>query len=98
MIRVVLPHHLRTLAGVGEEVTLALDGAATARAVLDALEARYPMLRGTMRDHVTLKRRAFVRFFVCAQDISLVPPVTRRPGGVAVGAEPFLVVGAIAGG
>jgi sulfur-carrier protein len=98
MIRVVLPHHLRTLAGVGEEVTLTLAGPATPRAVLDALEARYPMLRGTIRDHATLKRRAFVRFFACAQDISLESPDTPLPEAVAQGAEPFLVVGAIAGG
>ena len=98
MIRVVLPHHLRTLAGVGEEVTLTLDGAATPRAVLDALEARYPKLRGTMRDHVTHKRRAFVRFYACAQDISLDSPDTPLPAAVAQGTEPFLVVGAIAGG
>jgi molybdopterin synthase sulfur carrier subunit len=98
MIRVVLPHHLRTLAGVGEEVTVAVEGAATQRAVLDALEARYPMLRGTIRDHATLKRRAFVRFFACAQDVSLDPPDTPLPAAVAAGAEPFLVVGAIAGG
>jgi molybdopterin synthase sulfur carrier subunit len=98
MIRVVLPHHLRTLAGVGEEVTVAVEGAATQRAVLDALEARYPMLRGTIRDHGTLKRRAFVRFFACAQDVSLDPPDTPLPAAVAEGAEPFLVVGAIAGG
>jgi molybdopterin synthase sulfur carrier subunit len=98
MIRVVLPHHLRTLAGVGEEVTLALDGQATQRAVLDALETRYPMLRGTIRDHVTLKRRAFVRFFACAQDVSHEAPDAPLPDEVARGTEPFLVVGAIAGG
>jgi molybdopterin synthase sulfur carrier subunit len=98
MIRVVLPHHLRTLAGAGEEVTLAVDGAATQRAVLDALEARYPMLRGTIRDHDTLKRRAFLRFFACAQDVSLESPDAPLPESVAQGAEPFLVVGAIAGG
>ncbi len=98
MIRVVLPHHLRTLAGVGEEVTLAVEGEATQRAVLDALEARYPMLRGTIRDHVTLKRRAFVRFFACAQDVSHEAPDAPLPDAVAAGTEPFLVVGAIAGG
>ena len=98
MIRVVLPHHLRTLAGVGEEVTLALEGEATQRAVLDALEARYPMLRGTIRDHVTHKRRAFVRFFACAQDVSHEAPDAPLPDEVARGTEPFLVVGAIAGG
>lgn len=98
MIRVVLPHHLRTLAGVGEEVAVAVEGEATQRAVLDALEARYPMLRGTIRDHATLKRRAFVRFFACAQDVSLEPPDTPLPEAVARGTEPFLVVGAIAGG
>jgi molybdopterin synthase sulfur carrier subunit len=98
MIRVVLPHHLRTLAGVGEEVTLAIAGEVTQRTVLDALEARYPMLRGTIRDHGTLKRRAFVRFFACAQDVSLDPADAPLPQSVAQGTEPFLVVGAIAGG
>jgi sulfur-carrier protein len=98
MIRVVLPHHLRTLAGVGDEVRLAVEGDATQRTVLDALEARYPMLRGTIRDHGTLKRRAFVRFFACAQDISFEGPDAPLPDAVASGAEPLLVIGAIAGG
>jgi len=98
MIRVVLPYHLRTLANVGEEVALEVPAPVTQRAVLDALEARYPMLRGTIRDHDTLKRRAFLRFFVCGQDISLDPPEAPLPGAVATGGEPFLVVGAVAGG
>jgi hypothetical protein len=98
MIRLVLPYHLRTLANVGEEVSLDVDGPVTQRAVLDALEARYPVLRGTIRDHDTRKRRAFLRFFVCGQDISLDPPDTPLPGDIASGGEPFLVVGAVAGG
>ena len=98
MIRVVLPAHLRTLARVEDEVTLDLDGQATLRSVLDALEARYPMLRGTIRDHVTHKRRSFVRFFACEEDLSHEPPDTPLPDAVATGAEPFLVVGAMAGG
>ncbi len=98
MIRVVLPAHLRTLARVNGEVTLDLDGPVTQRAILDALEARYPMLRGTVRDHVTLKRRAFVRFFACEQDLSHESPDTPLPEAVATGAEPFLIVGAMAGG
>ena len=98
MIRVVLPAHLRTLARVGGEVTLDVEGPATLGAVLDALEARYPVLEGTMRDHVTRQRRAFVRFFACEQDLSHDPPDTPLPEAVASGAEPFLVVGAIAGG
>jgi molybdopterin synthase sulfur carrier subunit len=97
-IRVVLPTHLRTLAEVTGEVTLDVDGAATQRAVLDALEARYPMLRGTIRDHGTHRRRAFVRFFACEQDLSHDPPDTPLPEAVARGAEPFIVVGAMAGG
>ena len=98
MIRVVLPAHLRTLARVDGEVTLHVEGAVTLRAVLDALEAKYPMLRGTVRDHVTQERRAFVRFFACEGDLSHEPPDTPLPDAVARGAEPFLVVGAIAGG
>ena len=97
-IRVVLPAHLRSLAHVDDEVTLDLDGQATLRTVLDALEARYPMLRGTIRDHVTHQRRSFVRFFACEEDLSHEPPDTLLPEAVAIGAEPFLVVGAMAGG
>jgi sulfur-carrier protein len=98
MIRVVLPAHLRNLAGVNGEVTLDLQGQATLGSVLDALEAGYPVLRGTIRDHGTLKRRPFVRFFACEQDLSHEPPGTPLPDAVAAGAEPFLVVGAMAGG
>ena len=98
MIRVVLPAHLRTLARVDGEVKLDVEGQATQRAVLDALEDLYPMLRGTIRDHVTHKRRSFVRFFACEEDLSHEPPDTLLPEAVATGAEPFLVVGAMAGG
>jgi sulfur-carrier protein len=98
MIRVVLPAHLRTLARVDGEVKLDMDGCATQRSVLDALEARYPMLRGTIRDQVTQQRRAFVRFFACAEDLSHEPPDAPLPDAVAMGAEPLLVVGAMAGG
>ena len=98
MIRVVLPVHLRTLARVHGEVTLTLDGPATQRSVLDALEARYPMLRGTIRDQVTQERRAFVRFFACERDLSHERPDTPLPDAVAAGTEPFQVVGAMAGG
>jgi molybdopterin synthase sulfur carrier subunit len=98
MIRVILPAHLRTLARVDDEVTLDLDGQATLGSVLDALEARYPMLRGTIRDHVTHKRRSFVRFFACEADLSHEPPDFPLPDAVANGDEPFLVVGAMAGG
>ena len=98
MIRVVLPAHLRTLARVDGEVTLDLKGEVTQRSMLDALEARYPMLRGTIRDHGTLKRRAFVRFFACEQDLSHELPDAPLPDAVATGAEPFLIVGAMAGG
>ena len=98
MIRVVLPAHLRTLARVSGEVTLELDGPVTTRAVIDALEARYPALQGAIRDHVTLQRRPFVRYFACEQDLSHDPPDAPLPDAVATGAEPFLVVGAIAGG
>ena len=98
MIRVVLPVHLRTLARVDGEVELQVDGPATVGAVLDALEATYPVLRGTVRDHVTLRRRPFVRFFACEEDWSHEPPEARLPDAVANGAEPFLIVGAMAGG
>jgi molybdopterin converting factor small subunit len=98
MIRVVLPAHLRTLAHVDGEVKLHVEGQITQRSVLDALEARYPMLRGTIRDHVTQQRRPFVRFFACGEDLSHEPPDTPLPDAVALGAEPFLVVGAMAGG
>jgi sulfur-carrier protein len=98
MIRVVLPAHLRTLARVSGEVTLNIEGQVTQRVVLDALEVRYPMLRGTIRDHVTLKRRPFVRFFACEQDLSHESPDAPLPDAVATGAEPFLIVGAMAGG
>ncbi|MGH7910020.1 MAG: MoaD/ThiS family protein [Thermodesulfobacteriota bacterium] len=98
MIRVVLPAHLRTLARVDGEVTLEVEGPATLRSVLDALEARYPMLRGTIRDHVTQKRRAFLRFFACEQDLSHESPDAPLPDPVATGTEPLLIVGAIAGG
>jgi len=98
MIRVVLPAHLRTLARVDGEVKLDIEGRVTQRSVLDALETRYPMLRGTIRDHVTQRRRAFVRFFACGQDLSHEPPDTPLPDAVATGAEPFLIVGAMAGG
>ena len=98
MIRIVLPAHLRTLAHVNGEVELEVQGQATQRLVLDALEARYPMLRGTIRDHVTQQRRAFVRFFACKEDLSHESPDAPLPDAVAKGAEPFLVIGAIAGG
>jgi hypothetical protein len=98
MIRVVLPTHLRTLAKLGGEVSLAVEGPATQRSVLDALEARYPMLRGTIRDHVTRLRRPFIRFFACKEDLSNEPPDAPLPEAVAAGSEPFLVVGAMAGG
>ena len=98
MIRVVLPHHLRKLAGVAGEVELAVAGTVTVRSVLDALEAQHPALRGTIRDHVTLKRRPFIRFFACEEDFSLEPPETALPDEVAQGTEPLLIVGAMAGG
>ena len=98
MIRVVLPAHLRTLAHVEGQVELDLDGQATQRSVLDALEARYPMLRGTIRDQVTHQRRAFVRFFACAEDLSHESPDAPLPDAVATGTEPLLIVGAMAGG
>ena len=98
MIRVVLPAHLRTLARVDGEVTLHVEGQVTQRSVLDTLEATYPMLRGTIRDHVTQQRRAFVRFFACEEDLSHELPDAPLPDAVARGAAPFLVVGAMAGG
>ena len=98
MIRVVLPAHLRTLARVGEEVEVQVEGPATVRSVLDALEASYPVLRGTIRGHVTHRRRPFVRFFACEEDLSHEPPETPLPDAVVRGAEPLLVVGAMAGG
>ena len=98
MIRVVLPYHLRTLARIDGDVTLDVAGRATLGSVLDALEAQYPMLRGTMRDHVTQKRRPFVRFFACEQDLSHESPDAPLPDAVVNGAEPFYVIGAIAGG
>ena len=98
MIRVLLPAHLRTLARVDGEVKLEVESPVTQRLVLDALEARYPMLRGTIRDHVTLKRRPFVRFFACEQDLSHESLDTLLPDAVATGAEPLLIVGAMAGG
>jgi len=98
MIRVVLPPHLRTLAHIGREVQLNVEGAVTQRSVLDALEACYPMLRGTIRDHVTKERRPFLRFFACEQDLSHESKDAPLPDAVATGAEPFLIVGAIAGG
>jgi sulfur-carrier protein len=99
MIRVILPSHLRTLARISEpEVSLEVAGAVTQRSVLDALEARYPMLAGTLRDHVTRERRAFVRFFACQEDLSNESPDALLPEAVVLGKEPFLVIGAIAGG
>ncbi len=98
MIRVILPFHLRTLAQVGAEVQLDVEGSVTQRSVLDALEARYPVLRGTIRDHGTFKRRPMLRFFACEEDLSNEPPDAPLPDAVASGAEPFWVVGAIAGG
>ena len=98
MIRLVLPYHLRNLAHVGTEVILEVEGPITQRSVLDALEARYPMLRGTIRDHGTLQRRPFLRFFACEQDLSNEPPDAPLPEPVTSGKEPFIVIGAIAGG
>lgn len=98
MIRVVLPHHLRTLARVGDEVQLEPNGGATIGSVLDALEKNYPMLQGTIRDHGTLKRRPMVRFFVCGEDLSHEPPDTPLPEAIKNGTEPFFIMGAIAGG
>jgi len=98
MIRVGLPVHLRALAQAGAEVEVSVDGPVTPRAVLDALEASYPMLCGTIRDHVTKERRAFLRYFACGEDVSLESPDVRLPDAIASGQEPFLVIGAIAGG
>jgi hypothetical protein len=98
MIRVVLPYHLRTLAQVGGEVALAVEGPATQRSLLDALEARYPVLRGTVRDRATGERRPLLRFFACAEDLSHEPPDAPLPDAVVSGAEPFFIVGAVAGG
>lgn len=98
MIRVVIPYHLRNLAHTGAEVQLEVAAPVTQRAVLDALEARYPMLRGTIRDHGTLKRRPFLRYFACAEDISLESPDALLPEAVASGKEPFFIIGSIAGG
>ena len=98
MIRVILPHHLRTLAKVGDEVHVDLNGSATVKAVLDALENKHPMLRGTIREHNTLKRRPLVRFFACGEDISHQSPDAPLPDAIVKGTEPFFVMGAIAGG
>ena len=98
MVRVILPYHLRTLAKVGAEVTLEVKAPVTQCSILDALEARYPMLCGTIRDHVTHVRRPMLRFFACEEDLSLEPPDAALPEAVAAGAEPFFVVGAVAGG
>jgi molybdopterin synthase sulfur carrier subunit len=98
MIRVVIPYHLRILANVGAEVQIDIEGPATQRSVLDALESRYPTLRGTIRDHVTGKRRPMLRFFACMDDLSHEPPDALLPGAVASGTEPFFIIGAIAGG
>jgi molybdopterin synthase sulfur carrier subunit len=98
MIRVLLPHHLRTLVQVSKEVELQVEEPITIGSVLDTLEARYPMLRGTIRDHVTQQRRPFIRFFACGQDLSLEPPATSLPDAIALGTEPFRIVGAMAGG
>jgi sulfur-carrier protein len=98
MIRVVIPYHLRTLAKIDSEVQLDVDGLVTQRSVLDALEAHYPMLRGTIRDHLTKERRPFLRYYACEQDLSLQSPDAPLPEAVATGKEPFLVIGAIAGG
>jgi hypothetical protein len=98
MIRVILPQHLRTLAHVGSEVQLDIEGPITQRSILDALEARYPMLRGTIRDHGTQRRRAFLRYFACEEDLSHESPDAPLPDTVASGNEPFIIIGAIAGG
>ncbi|HUD67903.1 MAG TPA: MoaD/ThiS family protein [Candidatus Sulfotelmatobacter sp.] len=98
MIRVALPFHLRNLAHVGSEVTLEIEGAVTQRSILDALEARYPMLQGAIRDHVTQQRRPFLRFFACEEDLTHQSPDAALPDVVASGKEPFLIIGAIAGG
>jgi hypothetical protein len=98
MIRVIIPHHLRNLAGSGAEVQLEVEGPVTRQSVLDALEAQYPTLRGTIRDHVTLEMRPFLRFFACQEDLTHEPPDALLPDEVATGKEPFRVIGAIAGG
>ena len=98
MIRVVLPHHLRTLAHIGKEVQLQVEEPATVGSLLDALEAQYPVLRGTLRDHLTQQRRPFIRFFACGEDLSQEPAATPLPDAVVIGAEPFRVVAAMAGG
>jgi sulfur-carrier protein len=98
MIRVVIPHHLRTLANVRKEVTLQVEEPVTQSAILDALEAQYPMLRGTIRDHTTKQRRPFIRFFACEEDLSHDPPDATLPEAIVTGREPFLIVGAMAGG
>ncbi len=98
MIQVVLPAHLRTLAGVGSEISIEIAGPVTQRSVLDAIESTYPMLRGTIRDHVTHQRRPFLRFFACQEDLSHEPPDAPLPDAVSSGKEPFMIIGAIAGG
>jgi sulfur-carrier protein len=98
MIQVVLPAHLRTLAGVGGEISIEIAGPVTQRSVLDAIESNYPMLRGTIRDHVTNQRRPFLRFFACQEDLSHEPPDAPLPEAVSSGKEPFMIIGAIAGG
>jgi hypothetical protein len=98
MIRVKIPHHLRTMANTGQEVELEVEGPVTQRSILDALEARYPMLRGTIRDHVTQERRPYLRFFACEEDLSHEPPDALLPAEVASGNEPFIILGAISGG
>ena len=98
MIRVALPFHLRNLANVGSEVQLSVVGEVTVQSILDAMEERYPMLAGTIRDHVTKQRRPFVRFYACGEDLSLASPDTRLPDKVIAGEEPFVVIGAVAGG
>ncbi len=98
MIQVVLPAHLRTLAGVGSEISIEIVGPVTQRSVLDAIESNYPMLRGTIRDHVTHQRRPFLRFFACQEDLSHEPPDAPLPAAVSSGKEPFMIIGAIAGG
>jgi hypothetical protein len=98
VIRVILPHHLQTLANCEREVSLVVEGTVSQRSILDALEKEFPMLKGTVREHVTLKRRPRVRFFVCGRDVSLDPPGAELPEAIANGAEPFMIVGAVAGG
>ena len=98
MIRVIIPHHLRTLAGTSAEVTIEVDGEVTRNTVLDALEERYPVLRGTIRDHASGERRPFFRFFACREDLTHQPPDTPLPAAVALGDEPYYIIGAIAGG